>query len=58
MKGSLSEFAQKVNTTTKAVLKSYTLEVELALGPAKVTLRAVPDPKKLKEQLQQEDNER
>lgn len=41
MRGNLSEFTSKVNKACKTVLKEYRPEIELALGPAKLTVRPV-----------------
>lgn len=41
MRGNLSEFTSKVNKACKTVLKEYKPEIELALGPAKLTVRPV-----------------
>lgn len=49
MQGNLNDFQKKVSETTKGILASYTPEIEFALGPAKVTLRAAPSKSNAKE---------
>lgn len=41
MKGDISSFKKSVFKTCSDSLKNYRLEIELALGPAKITIRPV-----------------